>query len=352
MLFYNCDITFTQSNVLSDLDIYIPKNITNITSNPNFKLSEEIQVQINLFDYLYINDISTISTNYDHIEPLFTAKLFYNEGRNITINHISQYDNGSKYSIPHQYIYDNNGDIIKILNLEDSKYKMEFFYQNGHLTNIKNYSTSIPMTITQGHNVTHTQPEIKVDEVLFTYNNELLISENYLTNPAPKYSLQRGRDYFYYQDKNNPSLKYFKYVDKSMLKEERLICFENNRIKYVTYSYKPSFNENSAEIQQVLLFTYNDNLIEIKHYEPNNKTGKITLSRKYEMQVGENSRVESIKASYRLAISPNIKETYFQYHYSQNKLIGYEIFERTIYGKDKSPDQDYELSEAFYLVSK
>jgi len=346
---YNFNLISAQSNALSNIDSFNPKNIS---AKSNFKLSSEMQNQISLYEYLYISDIDPISTTNDQIEPLYNAKLFYNQSNMVIINHISQSVDGSKYEISHQYVYDNTGKILKILCLEDPRYKIEFFYKNGLLTNMKKYRPSVPMTVTEGHKVTHTQSENMLDEIIFTYNNGLLVQQNFSTSPQT-YALRGARSYYYYQDNNNSALIYVKYTDKSSLNEERLICFDNNRIKYITYSYKTSFNDNTIKIQQILLFTYNGNNIEIKHYESNrSKSGIMTLSRNYEIQIGENSIIENIKTNYILTLSPHTKETYFQYHYSQNRLIGYEIFKRTIYNKEKTTEKDYELSKAFYLVLK
>lgn len=347
ILSFNYVLVSAQSTTLTNTELYNPKNLS---TKQNYRIDSEVKNQIFMFEYLYKAEINTISTTYDHIEPLYTAKLFYNQINKVTINHISQYDDGSKFEIPHQYIYDNSGNIQEILCLEDSKYKIEFYYQNGLLTNVKNYHTSIPMTVTEGHKVTHTQSEVKVDDIIFKYSNGLLVQQDFLTNQQ-RNIFQGARSYYYYQDNNNFALTYIKYIDKSFMNEQRLICIESNRIKYITFSYG-SPNSETTKTEQIFLFSYSGNLINIFQYEPNrNKSGVMTLNSVIELQVGEKSSIENIKVNYRSASNPHIKEIYFRYHYAQSRLIGYDIFERTLYKNEKPENKDYELDKAYYLIA-
>lgn len=345
-LFLTYVMGYAQSTTLTNTELYRPKSLS---TNQNFRLDSDVKNQIFIFEYLYKVKINPITTTYDHIEPLYTAKLFFNQVNKIVIKHISQYDDGSKFEIPHQYIYDNSGNIQKILCIEDSKYKTEFYYQNGLLSNMKYYHTSIPMTATEGHNVTHIQAEGKVDDIIFKYSNGLLIQQDFLTNQQ-KNIFQGARDYYYYQDNNNRALSYIKYIDKSFMNEQRLICLENNKIKYITFSYG-SPNSETPKLETIFLFSYNGNLINILQYEPSrNKPGAMTLNSAIELQIGEKPIIENIKVSYKIN-NPRTEELYLRYHYTQGRLIGYDIFERTLYKNDRPEDIDYKLDKAFYLIT-
>ena len=204
---------------------------------------------------------------------------------------------------------------------------------------------SIPFTITKGHNVINYEPEKMIDKTQFHYKAGFLDKIEFIHSQFTEF-----RDYQYYQDMKDKSISYIKLLDRdsySNSTQEFIICFNNNKIKYVTMAF-------NSVLEDIYLFTYNGNNILVKEFNRRLNKNEYYLNIKNEIIFGRNSEIENIIRTIGLSKkSPRKIIDYYQYNYLQNKLVGFSIFEAKTDKFDVSTQDelDYQLSEAYILLN-
>ena len=170
---------------------------------PNFIFTKKMEEQLFMFDFLHAMIRPSSHNSFSLMEGLYNSKIFYSKQKEVIIDHIKEERNNTTKASPFRYLFNKNGMVLRISELNNLNYKFEFTYDLANrLTSHTSFSTSLEVTRTEGHDITHHTSKQVIDKSTFYYENGLL--------KKVTYSLGFPEDIYYFKSAVDSSIFYIK----------------------------------------------------------------------------------------------------------------------------------------------
>lgn len=346
IILWGCSTNSNVSTDLNNIESIFPKELVPCS---NFKITPEMERQIQLIEF--IDEMYSISYGLDFLseqEMLYNSRLFYNG--NPQVIYYETFSDDMSDATSFKCMYNNQGDLQKLINLNDPDRKYEITYnRNGLLASIIFYSKSIASNAISQNEVRYNPSKKIFKKTTFFYKNGILnekrISYDKETISAFKNEIPSiekntndgkglGTMYFYYKNLIDSTESFISEVTGL---GQKVTCFKNNKIRNIIYM---DINKKPTHIET---FIQNGNGLKISYYEFKDEPNPhYPFIETIDIEIGNDLKVNKI-------IRNNgrwLDEKYYRYFYNDNVFMGYAIYEGEL--PIKKNDDNNNINLEFY----
>lgn len=317
----------------SNIDQLIPKNIV---YSDGITLTEEIESKLRIYDYINskfiigLNDFQRIN------ETLYNTNLFKKDNGVIQVTNINNVD-GKYISTCDIFSYE-MGKIRSVINTEDRQFEIRFNYTNDWLYEIKKSTKTVPLTIKENHKTTTVPQTNYLFKREYKYQNNKMLwyvenrtdRKNQIKIIFSESSIISTGNYFIKKEQQGDILDGWK----------EITGFKNGVIKvHAVYS------KDESMPMDIYIFDEVGDILYCRWYFIETASNPVVynLNLTYEIQTNGNN-VERIIKKHR----GNVDDYYYQYQYTGNNFLGYNIFLREYSEDDEESEiEEYQLEESF-----
>lgn len=358
----NCDQsrrTKSGQNEFKSLDSSYIRNL--IPNSSDFKegifLTSKEKAEIDFLKYLnYYHTFFYIDfENKKLYQKLYVSKLFSTKNNSVTIKHYRKIEN-NEYEKIYKYKFNSNNQVAEISDVDFKYNSIKFHYDNkNQISKILIPSTSIALKQIDNHHIRNLPITRYIKSLKYNYSKQRLLTE--ITEEDGKKQIEKK---FYRFTKQGTPLSYIKIIDSkisfnSFMNESEyiIIGFKNEYPCFIAQFSKESvFGEFSINPNEIALISYDLPNITIKKYYKSFSTNEMELRLISEVKRSIDYKIENVKTI--KILSKNVEEYRYEYHYSINDLLGFNLFVREYdyhNNKDKNEAIKYELEEYFHKIN-